>query len=306
MPRRTSAGDGDLFSRSLEHPLTEGPQLPRASTSFHELPRASTSFPRTLPPRSHGCRRFALGLARRCVFEKALSSLVKHRRCFLQLSRADLPRLTADAGLGGGLGLGGDHGGDGGGGRAVNFERAWGMLVDACRADRPPPMAPDAFESRMTSGCAEEVKAPGGGIRFTNGKDLTDVVIPQYRAAFLRLFSSTPSLSYSNLGWGDREAAALADALRYAAQHGATARIVYIGLRYNEVGDAGVRALASVLRVPRRAWPALRGVCADDNPASEEALAALYAKAPNLKWRVSAEGDVEEVGDDDIVARASA
>ena len=68
--------------------------------------------------------------------------------------------------------------------RAPTAEGAyWNDVAEACKADRLPPLAPDAFEAMMREGMAREQAAAGTGIRFTNGKDATDICIPQYREA---------------------------------------------------------------------------------------------------------------------------
>ena len=86
-------------------------------------------------------------------------------------------------------------------------------------------MAPDAFEQMIREGMDREKKEADSGIRFTNGKDATEVVIPQYKRGFLRLMGQASALSYGRLNWGDREAQTLAAALVYAHAHGALAQL---------------------------------------------------------------------------------
>ena len=127
----------------------------------------------------------------RCIFERRLSSPIKDRDCYLELAN-----------------LGDD-------------ETDWGRIVRACKAGRQSPMAPDEFERMLTEGVQAEERQAGSGIKFTSGKDLTDVVIPQYEAGFLRLMMGA-TLDYSNLGWGAEAAEKLASALQYAASKGAS------------------------------------------------------------------------------------
>ena len=90
-----------------------------------------------------------------CIFERRLSSITKNGFCCLTLSK--MPQ-------GGGV-------------------LYWMDVQMACKANRLPPQPPDAFEAMMREGMAREQAAAGTGIRFTNGKDATDICIPQYRAA---------------------------------------------------------------------------------------------------------------------------
>ena len=117
-----------------------------------------------------------------CVFERNLSSIVKVSDCFLQLSL--LP---------------------------ANAERMkWFDVVDACKGARRPPLAADAFERLMRD------NLESGAFKFTNGKDATNVCIPQYAEAFTRLLGTSKALGYFELGWGAAEGEQLAAALACA------------------------------------------------------------------------------------------
>ena len=59
-----------------------------------------------------------------------------------------------------------------------------------------------------------------GAFKFTNGKDATNVCIPQYEEAFKRLLGTSKLLYYENLGWGAAEGEQLAAALAYAQRMG--------------------------------------------------------------------------------------
>jgi hypothetical protein len=50
-------------------------------------------------------------------------------------------------------------------------------------------MAPPAFESMVREGLSKQT------IKFTNGKDATDIVIPQYEIGFKRLMDQARKLS---------------------------------------------------------------------------------------------------------------
>ena len=117
-----------------------------------------------------------------CVFERHLSSIVKDSYCYLQLSL-----LPADA-----------------------ESMHWDGVVRACKGARRPPLAADAFERLMRD------NLESGAFKFTNGKDATNVCIPQYAEAFTRLLGTSKVLVYERLGWGAAEGEQLAAALACA------------------------------------------------------------------------------------------
>ena len=155
------------------------------------------------------------------MFEQCLSSLVKNSNCFLRLS---------------GLGAADD---------GTVATRTFFEIITACAAQRSAPMAPDAFEKMMREGVAAE-----GGIVFTSGKDLTEVTIPQYRAAFVRVLGQTKALDFSGLGWNDDDVTQLAAALAFAGSEGCLTSLQSIDLYNNELTDDSLYLLASTLSHP--------------------------------------------------------
>ncbi|EOD29440.1 hypothetical protein EMIHUDRAFT_373601, partial [Emiliania huxleyi CCMP1516] len=92
---------------------------------------------------------------------------------------------------------------------------------------RRPPLLPSAFAAEL------ETKS------FTNGK----VDKP------LSSFGKATELNYDGLGWGDAEAAHLAEVLA----SGAAPRLETLKLCHNQIGDEGCTALAAALKeVARR------------------------------------------------------
>ena len=65
-----------------------------------------------------------------------------------------------------------------------------------------------------------------------------------YEAAFEEQFGKATELEYNYLGWGDAEAAQLAEVLA----SGAAPRLETLNLLYNEIGDEGCQALAATLK----------------------------------------------------------
>ena len=156
-----------------------------------------------------------------CIFERALSSVRKHDNCCLQLSL-----LEGKGAVGG----------------------SWDDLVMTCKATRAAPLPPGAFEAMLRDGMAREEAAPGTGFRFTNGKDATNICIPQYREGFLRLMGGGEELlSFALCGWGDEEVKTLAAALAYAQANRATTQARTLGLSSNKLTDAAMPPLVEAV-----------------------------------------------------------
>ena len=206
-----------------------------------------------------------------CVFERHLSSIVKFGPCYLQLSR-----LPADAESM--VWVNGTHG-----------RVAHGGVVKACKGARRPPLAADAFERLMRD------NLESGAFKFTNGKDATNVCIPQYAEAFTRLLGTSKMLAYERLGWGAAEGEQLAAALACAQRMGTAVAAEQLYLHENKLGTAGVRAIGKVIEAG--ALPRLKGLYVDDNGADEETREWIktvargagcsiheYSSAPSSNW----------------------
>ena len=169
-----------------------------------------------------------------CVFERHLSSIVKFGRCYLQLSL--LPK------------------------NAESMD--WDDVVVACRGARRAPLAADAFERLMRD------NLESGAFKFTNGKDATNVCIPQYAEAFTRLFGTSKELNYPMLGWGAAEGEQLAAALACAQRMGTAVAAEKLIIFENKLGTAGVRAIGKVIEAG--ALPRLEELDVEDNGADAE------------------------------------
>jgi len=123
------------------------------------------------------------------------------------------------------------------------------VLVMNGKANRPAPIAPDAFHRMLTSGVAD------GSIKFTNSGD-TDVVARIYERAFLDEMSGAKVLDYRFLEWGDEQLTSLSAALVYAHDHGALEKCEFLNLKFNEFGEPGMRSLSEALT--KGALPKLR------------------------------------------------
>ncbi|CAK0834329.1 unnamed protein product [Prorocentrum cordatum] len=160
-----------------------------------------------------------------CIFEKALSSVSKRSSCLLTLSR--MPASYWD--------------------QSRPPKHTLRYLTQAA-GGREPPLPPDMFETLLRDGMAREATEKGSGIRFTNGKDATDICIPQYREGFLRLMGRAEALSYDGIGIGDAGVAQLLSALRYAHSAGVPSLATQLNLRSNQaITDAALPGLAATL-----------------------------------------------------------
>ena len=125
---------------------------------------------------------------------------------------------------------------------------------------RRPPLLPSAFAAEL------EDKS------FTNGKDDKPLVERLYEAAFQEQFGKATGLRYGDLGWGDAEAAQLADVLA----SGAALRLERLELRMNKIGDEGCEALAAALG-KEGAAPRLEVLDLEFNAIGDEGCKALAA-----------------------------
>ena len=138
----------------------------------------------------------------------------------------------------------------------------YGGVVKACKGARRPPLAADAFERLMRD------NLESGAFKFTNGKDATNVCIPQYEEAFKRLLGTSKVLYYDNLGWGAAEGEQLAAALAFAQRMDTAVAAEAIFLEGNKLGTAGVRAIGKVIEAG--ALPRLEKLLIQDNGADDE------------------------------------
>ena len=72
-----------------------------------------------------------------------------------------------------------------------------------------------------------------------NGKDATNICIPQYREAFFRLMSSGGTLFFAGCRWTDAEVKQLAAALQCAHAAGATSQADVLDLGGNQLTQGG-------------------------------------------------------------------
>ncbi|EOD19164.1 hypothetical protein EMIHUDRAFT_118138 [Emiliania huxleyi CCMP1516] len=176
-------------------------------------------------------------------------------------------------------------------------------LVDECTkgGGRRPPLLPSRFAAEL------ETKS------FTNGKDDKPLVTRLYAAAFEEQFGKATGLRYVRLGWGDAEAAQVAEVLASGAapdlkelylgynqigvdgckalaaalgKEGAAPRLEELYLSYNKIGDEGCEALTAALKegaVPRLKMLYLEGNTIGEKGCKALAAALVEGAAPSLK-----------------------
>ncbi|EOD36507.1 hypothetical protein EMIHUDRAFT_362439, partial [Emiliania huxleyi CCMP1516] len=147
----------------------------------------------------------------------------------------------------------------------AGVEYDYDSLRDDCvkSGGRRPPLLPSAFAAEL------EKKS------FTNGKDDKPLVKGLYEGAFEEQFGKATELFYIELGWGDAEAAQLAEVLA----SGAAPRLEKLYLLQNEIGDEGCKALAAALK--EGAAPRLNKI--GDEGCKALAAALKEGAAPSLK-----------------------
>ena len=194
-----------------------------------------------------------------CVFERRISCLATATRCEISI------RDMREAGI---------NPRDDVTGGVFNLSNRI-ALQKACH--RPAPMPPDAFEAYVRA----EVDA--GRMSFTNGKDLTDVIIPQYRECFMRTLGASAKLVFVNVGWRDADLRQLADSLRFAHAHGCLGRLRELYMAGNQFGDEGLEQIRALLAdgvLHKVGYIDLRNSCDVASEGAMQALAATAATQP--------------------------
>lgn len=193
-----TAAEGALFGRALGG-LSEWYAHPRTivlkQTALPTGYPAGFTFPQDVTPNQadyHG-RGW-------CFCESALSNLVKDHNLVL-----DLGMLPADP------------------------TACLGQIIEACRARREAPLAPERFCERL------ETKS------FTSKKADLITVGEIYRKGFTQRLAASRALVFLQLGWGDREAIDLAGAI----ESGSLSCVEELLLGENQIGSAGITAMMS-------------------------------------------------------------
>ena len=140
-------------------------------------------------------------------------------------------------------------------------------VVEGCAAKRAPPLAPPVFKEDLSTKT------------FTSPKADMETVGNLYEKEFDEKLGEATKLSYMSLQWTDADVVKLCGAI-------ATGKLVKLKellLSINQIGDAGVAALAEVLdKLPQLTTLELRNNQIGD--AGVAALAEAAGKLPKLRY----------------------
>ena len=137
-------------------------------------------------------------------------------------------------------------------------------VVQGCAAKRAPPLAPPVFKEDLSTKT------------FTSPKADRETVGNLYEKEFDEKLGEATVLVYAQLQWTDADVVKLCGAIAT----GKLVKLEYLGLSSNQIGDAGVAALAEVAGK----LPQLMGLDLGINPnISQQAKDALKAAAPNCR-----------------------
>ena len=137
-------------------------------------------------------------------------------------------------------------------------------VMKGCAAKRAPPLAPPVFKEDLSTKT------------FTSPKADRETVGNLYEKEFDEMLGEATALIYAQLQWTDADVVKLCGAI-------ATGKLVKLEdlfLAGNQIGDAGVAALAEVAGKLPQLWE----LYLDDNPnISQQAKDALKAALPNCR-----------------------
>ena len=156
-----------------------------------------------------------------CFKESSVANLVKNSYLCLDLGKLDLGKLDdapSDEMVVSVPGM-----------KAASSD--WDGIETQCRAGRAAPLTPEDFLAEL------ERKS------FTSKKADLPTVGALYKAAFTKRFGEATALFYSGLQWGDSEVVLLSKVLG----SGALTNLSDLHLSGNQIGDAGLTALADSL-----------------------------------------------------------
>eukprot|EP00927_Polykrikos_kofoidii_P068182 TRINITY_DN63552_c0_g1_i1.p1 TRINITY_DN63552_c0_g1~~TRINITY_DN63552_c0_g1_i1.p1 ORF type:complete len:895 (-),score=148.63 TRINITY_DN63552_c0_g1_i1:35-2635(-) len=150
-------------------------------------------------------------------FERALGEMATQSRFLMDLGKMDSVQIQASN---------------------------WHQIATICRAERRPPLTPQAFEEFIRTK------------KFGDGDADREFVTQKYASLFFDLIIASPELSYSDLDWTDVEVQKLVEVLPHCS------RLRTLVLHGNSIGHDGAVALAKVL--PR--CPSLKELWLTGNP----------------------------------------
>ena len=137
-----------------------------------------------------------------------------------------------------------------------------GAVIEGCAANRAPPLAPPVFKEDLSTKT------------FTSPKADRETVGNLYEKEFDEKLREAERLMYNGLQWTDEDVVKLSGAIAT----GKLVKLETLSLAVNQIGDAGVAALAEVVGK----LPQLEQLYLNNNPnISQQAKDALKAALPN-------------------------
>ena len=141
-----------------------------------------------------------------------------------------------------------------------------GDVVKGCAAKRAPPLAPPVFKEDLSTKT------------FTSPKADLETVGNLYEKEFDEKLGEATDLNYRGLQWTDADVVKLCGAIAT----GKLVKLELLALSFNQIGDAGVAALAEVAgKLPQLEYLHLEGNQVGD--AGAAALAEVAGNLPQLK-----------------------
>ena len=142
----------------------------------------------------------------------------------------------------------------------------WDAVRNACRANRAPPLTPSEFRPELATKS------------FTSKNADEEMVNRLFEDEFNKRMGGVTQLNYSSLKWTDKAAVAVSKVIAT----GVLKKLEKLRLMNNQIGDAGVMALAEA--AGKGTLPQLKELWLNgNNTISQQAKDALKAALPNCK-----------------------
>ena len=142
----------------------------------------------------------------------------------------------------------------------------WWKVAEGCAANRDPPLTPSEFRPELATKS------------FTSKNADEEMVNRLFEEEFNKRMGGVTELRYYELKWTDKEAVAVSKVIAT----GVLKKLEELDLSGNQIGDAGVMALAEA--AGKGTLPQLKTLLLNDNSTiSQQAQDALKAALPNCQ-----------------------
>ena len=137
----------------------------------------------------------------------------------------------------------------------------WGAVSNGCRANRAPPLTPSEFRPELATKS------------FTSKNADEEMVNRLFEEEFNKRMGGVTELIYTDLKWTDKEAVAVSKVIAT----GVLKKLERLNLGSNQIGDAGVKALAEA--AGKGTLPQLKNLYLDRNQIGDAGVTALVEAA---------------------------